>query len=292
MQRLWDRVPVAPLVRGFCTFTSVQPMALGFSDESVAAAYDRLFTANFFGPWADILLELVGVRPGEVVLDVATGTGIVARRAARLSRTSGRVVGIDLSAPMLEVARSKPSEPSAAPIEFIQRPADDLQLPDVSFDVVVCQQGLQFFPDQIAALRAMRRVLKPGGRLGIAVWAKGYGRDVEEVLTECLAELGARQPAYPTFGTRPDDLTSALSEVGFGSIRCEERTLEVVLSGGMDELLETWGAGPMRSELMALDPSRAQQFRDCVTRQLPRFTRDNALRTPSVARLALATAPA
>ena len=139
----------------------MQPMGLRFSDESVPAAYDRLFTANFFGPWAGILVELVGVRPGDVVLDVATGTGIVARRAARLSAASGRIVGIDLSGPMLEVARSKPHEPGAAPIEFIQRPADDLQLPEPSFDVVVCQQGLQFFPDQIAALGEMRRVLKP-----------------------------------------------------------------------------------------------------------------------------------
>jgi ubiquinone/menaquinone biosynthesis C-methylase UbiE len=269
----------------------MQSMGLRFSDESLPVAYDRLFTVSLFGPWARMLIDLVGVKPGDSVLDVATGPGTVARLAAAHVGTSGRVVGIDLSAPMLDVARSKPLEPGAAPIEFIEGSADDLQLPEDSFDVVFCQQGLQFFSDQIAALRDMRRVLKPGGRVGIAVWAKGYGRDIEQVLSECLTRLGARQPTYPTFGTRSDDMTSALSRVGFGSIRCEERTLQVTFSGGMDALIESWGAGPMRAELTALSPSQAQQFRDCVSGELPRFTIDNVLSTPSVARLAVATAP-
>ena len=269
----------------------MQPMGLRFSDESLPAAYDRLFSASFFGPWARVLIELAGVRAGEAVLDVATGPGTVARLAAERVGTSGRVVGIDLSGPMLEVARTKPGEPGAAAIDFVQRSADDLQLPDGSFDVVLCQQGLQYFPDQIAALREMRRVLKPGGHVGIAVWAKGYGRDIEQVLSECLKRVGAKEPAYPGYGTRPHDLTRALSDVGFVSVRCEERTLEIRLSGGGEEVLEGWGAGPMRAELMALDPDHAQQFRDCVSRQLSRFTHQNVLTTPSVARLAVATAP-
>jgi ubiquinone/menaquinone biosynthesis C-methylase UbiE len=270
----------------------MQPMGLRFSDDALPVAYDRLFTASLFEPWARILIDLVGVRPGDAVLDVATGPGTVARMVAARAGTSGRVVGVDISEPMLEVARSKPAEPGAAPIEFIRRSADDLQLPDASFDVVLCQQGLQFFPDQIAALREMRRALNPRGRLGISVWAKGYGRDIEELLSECLTELGARQPTYPNFGTHADDLTAALSEVGFVPIRGEDRTLEIRLSGGVQELLESWGAGPMRAELMALDSAHAQQFCDCVSREvLLRFSRDGALVTPSVARLAIASAP-
>ena len=93
------------------------------------------------------------------------------------------------------------------------------------------------------------------------------------------------------FGTRPDDLTGALAEVGFVSTRCEDRTLEIRLNDGIEELLKGWGAGPMRAELMALDPEHAQQFRQCVSRELPRFTRDGTLVTASVARLAIAIAP-
>ncbi len=178
------------------TVVGMQPMGLRFSDESLPAAYDRLFSASFFGPWARVLIELAGIRAGDAVLDIATGPGTVARLAAERVGTSGRVVGIDLSGPMQEVARSKPGEPGAAPIDFVQRSADDLQLPDGSFDVVVCQHRLQFFPDQIAALREMRRVLKPGGRVGIAVWAKGYGRDIEQVLSECLRRVGYCLPRF------------------------------------------------------------------------------------------------
>jgi ubiquinone/menaquinone biosynthesis C-methylase UbiE len=216
----------------------MQPMGLRFSDDALPVAYDRLFTASLFEPWARILIDLVGVRPGDAVLDVATGPGTVARMVAARAGTSGRVVGVDISEPMLEVARSKPAEPGAAPIEFIRRSADDLQLPDASFDVVLCQQGLQFFPDQIAALREMRRALNPRGRLGISVWAKGYGRDIEELLSECLTELGARQPTYPNFGTHADDLTAALSEVGFVPIRGEDRDAR--------NPLERWCAGAAR----------------------------------------------
>ena len=90
---------------------------------------------------------------------------------------------------------------------------------------------------------------------------------------------------------RPDDLRGALAEVGFVSIRCEDRTLEIRLSGGMDELIEGWGAGPMRGKLLALDPQQAQEFRECVALKVQQFTRENLLITPSVARVTVATAP-
>lgn len=264
-------------------------MGLRFSDESLPVAYDRLFTASLFEPWARVLLDLVGVGPGDAVLDVGTGPGTVARLAAARSGASGRVVGIDLSAPMLEVARSKSTEPGSAPVEFTHTAADDLQLADGSFDVVLCQQSLQFFPDQIAALREMRRVMRTGARVGLGVWAKGYARDIEPILGECLSQLGAEAPTYPLFGTRPSDLPDALSQVGFQTITCEERTIQLTYAGGVDEVIQTWGASPMRAELIALDPSRAQQFRDCAARRLQTFRQGTKVVTSSVASLAIAT---
>ena len=102
----------------------MQAMGLRFSDEALPAAYDRLFKASFFAPWARVLVDRVGVLAGDAVLDVATGPGTVARMAAVHAGTSGRVVGIDLSGPTLEVARSKPAEPAAAPMQFMQGSAD------------------------------------------------------------------------------------------------------------------------------------------------------------------------
>jgi SAM-dependent methyltransferase len=96
------------------------------------------------------------------VLDVACGTGIVARRAAA---RGARVVGVDRNAQMLAVARA-----TAPAIEWIEADASALPLADDAFDHVLCQQGLQFMPDPAAAVAEMRRVLAPGGRLALSVW--------------------------------------------------------------------------------------------------------------------------
>ena len=127
--------------------------------------YERHMVPAIFAPWSADLLELVEPQPGERVLDVACGTGIVARNASSMVGATGRVVGIDMNASMLEIARS-----NYASVEW--REGDALAMPflDQEFDVVVCQQGLQFFPDRSKALREMHRVLVPDGRLGIAVW--------------------------------------------------------------------------------------------------------------------------
>ena len=113
--------------------------------------YEDVFVAGLFIPWADVLLDEVAVAPGEVVLDVACGPGTVARRAAARVGTAGRVVGADISSAMLAIAASKPA-PAGAIVEYVESPAVPLAVDSASFDVIVCQQGFQFFPDRPAAL--------------------------------------------------------------------------------------------------------------------------------------------
>ena len=134
------------------------------SDEA-AERYERCPARYILGPWAPLLVNAARPTAGERVLDVACGTGVVARIAAERVGPSGRVIGVDLNPGMIRVARSLPA-PIGAPIEWLERSALDLRLEDASFDVVLCQQGLQFFPDKALALREMRRVLDHGGRLG------------------------------------------------------------------------------------------------------------------------------
>ena len=125
-----------------------------------------------FEPWALLLVDECNLRPNAVVLGVATGPATVARVAAKRSGPGGRVVATDISRPMLEVANSKPSSPDSAPITYIEAPAAPLGVESAAFDFVVCQQGLQFFPDRLAALSELRRALKPGGgQLAIAAWS-------------------------------------------------------------------------------------------------------------------------
>jgi len=122
-----------------------------------------------FAPCATQLLDLAAVEPGERVLDVACGTGIVARRAAARVGAGGVVAGSDVNEGMLEVAAATAIDLPVR-IEWHRADATALPLPDGAFDVVCCQQGLQFVPDPPLALREARRVLTPGGRLALAVW--------------------------------------------------------------------------------------------------------------------------
>lgn len=130
-----------------------------------ARAYEALFVPSLMAPFAPVVADAAGIAPGAHVLDVACGTGVVAREAARRAGASGRVIGLDANPGMLAVAR----EQSPA-IGWELGRAEALPFPDGSFDAVVSQFGLMFFTDPRAALSEMRRVLRPGGHLAIAVW--------------------------------------------------------------------------------------------------------------------------
>jgi SAM-dependent methyltransferase len=133
--------------------------------------YERELVPAVFAPWAPILVELAHPCPGERVVDIACGTGIVARVAAARVGATGVVSGVDLNPGMLSVARSATavSSRSGAPIQWHEASADKLPFPGESFDIVYCQLGLQFFADRAAALREMHRVLGADGRL--ALWS-------------------------------------------------------------------------------------------------------------------------
>ena len=113
-----------------------------------AERYERWAVPFVVGPWVPGLLDLAALRPGERVLDIATGTGLVARLAARRVTPGGTVIGLDLNEGMLKAAERLPLPPDLA-IGWRQGSALALPLFDGAFDVVLCQQGLQFFPDRL-----------------------------------------------------------------------------------------------------------------------------------------------
>ena len=134
------------------------------SYDPVAETFDRL-SRRFSAPLARRMVSLAGLHPGDRVLDVGTGTGIVALEAVARVLPGGSVLGIDLSEGMLETARSR----AVAGVEFRRMDAEALELEDGSFDVVLSLFALLHFPDPLRALREMHRVLRPGGRLVLAV---------------------------------------------------------------------------------------------------------------------------
>jgi ubiquinone/menaquinone biosynthesis C-methylase UbiE len=131
--------------------------------------YERVLVPAVLRPLSERVLDLAAPKEGERVLDLACGTGVLARAVAPTVGSSGNVVGIDVLPGMLAVARSLPAQDGAT-IDWVEGDATSLDLPDASFDLVLCQQGLQFFPNREATAGEIRRVLAPGGRFVAAVW--------------------------------------------------------------------------------------------------------------------------
>ena len=183
---------------------------------AAATAYQDLFVPALFEAWAPRVADAARIRPGDRVLDVACGTGVLARAAATRAAPNGFVTGLDLNPGMLAVAAQL-----TPTIRWQQGAADALPYPDGSFEVVVSQFGLMFFPDQPAALREMRRVLVPRGRLAVAVWASladtpAYAAEVTllERLAGAAAADALRAPFVLGEGARLAELCAAAGIAG------------------------------------------------------------------------------
>lgn len=153
-----------------------------------AEVYESCFVPAIFGAWAGPVADAAGIRKGNKVLDVGCGTGVLAREALRRVGREGQVLGLDRNEGMLAVAaRNEPN------IEWRQGDAAALPFEDASFDAVVSQFALMYFPDRMASLREMWRTLAPGGRLAVAAWAsidhaRGYRILVEIAVRQCGRE--------------------------------------------------------------------------------------------------------
>ncbi len=183
-----------------------------------AENYQRFFVPSIGGPVADDLIGIAALQPGQRVLDVACGTGVVTRLAAERVGASGAVAGLDVTPGMLAVARA--TTPPDIAIDWHEASAESMPLADTGFDVVLCQMGLQFIPNKLAALREMRRVLDTGGRVFVTV--PGPKPTIFAIMTDALARhLG---PEVASFGDLVfsmhdvDELTDLMRSAGFRDI--------------------------------------------------------------------------
>jgi len=181
---------------------------------SAAETYDEFFVPALFGEWAPRVAEFAGLRPTMHVLDVACGSGVLALEAARAVSPAGAVVGLDLNPGMLEVARKKSPD-----VEWCEGAAESLPFESESFDAVVSQFGLMFFDDKEASLGEMWRVLRPGGRLVIAVWDSLENTPGYAAITQLLDRL---------FGDETADLLRA--PYSLGNRHALEALLETALN--------------------------------------------------------------
>ncbi|HVO30970.1 MAG TPA: methyltransferase domain-containing protein [bacterium] len=266
-----------------------------FNQAGFAGHYDRYFVPRFFNQWAELLLSRVGVAIGDHVLDVATGPGTLARIAAQRVGPKGRVVGTDLSPAMLEIARAKPAV-EGAKIEYVQSAASPLAALDTSYDVVVCQQGLQFFPDRRGAIEEMARTMKRGGWMGLAVWTTIERNTLfnamrEGLLAAGLKELGERANT-PFSWHAPDELRVMMHEVGLKEIVLETWSLPTVWEEGPEQVVAAVSAMPIANDISALAPDAKRRFEQEVRAQLKPFVDTRgAVRATMVSTVAVGRKP-
>jgi ubiquinone/menaquinone biosynthesis C-methylase UbiE len=190
--------------------------------------FERYLVPALFQALALELISRSPPQPGERVLDLACGTGVVARLAAERVGATGRVVGLDISAGMLAVARATSSNPT---IEWLEGSADSLPFPDGSFDRALCQQGLQYFPDRSAAVRELRRVLAPGGRLAISVFCSSEAHDtVAAAIAPHLGESARRLALEACSLSDPSEIRTLIEAAGFHELLLERRMLTASFS--------------------------------------------------------------
>lgn len=193
------------------------PTTIQFEGASLAENYRRYLEPVLFAPWADRLVAYAGVRRGDVVVDLAAGTGAVARAAARVTGSDGHVIATDISARMLAFAE-RGARPESATVTTRVCSASALDLADGSADVILCQQGLQFMEDRAAVLRECRRVLRPGGTLAVAVWAVGERLDPFDAFAAALS-TGDRQLSNQPVMMSVHSVVDALCVAGLDEIR-------------------------------------------------------------------------
>jgi len=268
------------------TQTPAETRSPHFGREATAQTYRDVHLPRIFAPWAQVLLKVVPPASGEAVLDVATGPGTVARQAAALVGPGGRVVGVDISAAMLGVARSFAVEQGAGPIEYVEAPAASMPLPDGGFDVAYCQQGLQHMSDPAAALREIHRVVRSGGRLAVAAWVQSPFGLFREIVASCGAPDNGPQPSE--FGRGAAALATALREAGFEDVEVQRREMVSTLEGGIPQALEVAIATSAGAALEKLPATQQAAIREAIIRALEPGVRDGVVYLTSIAHIASA----
>jgi ubiquinone/menaquinone biosynthesis C-methylase UbiE len=224
-----------------------------------AELYERYLVPPVTLLWALDLVGRVGVEAGERVLDVACGTGAVARVAAERVGDGGRVVGVDVNRAMLQVARAR-----LPALEW--REGSVLALPFAAgeFDVMFCQLGLQFFPDRPAALSEMQRVLARGGRFGASVYSSIERNPAAEALASSLdrhvGKGASRAKRHEHSLADRAELAGLLATAGFADVRVETVTLEVRFASAEEWVRIQFAATPLAALLEGLGPSERERL--------------------------------
>jgi ubiquinone/menaquinone biosynthesis C-methylase UbiE len=258
---------------------------------SAADVYERELVPAIFAPWAPVLIDLACPGKGDRVLDLACGTGIVARMVAARVGPAGAVVGVDLNPGMLKVAaatRLQQSQDDAA-VEWREASADKLPFQSALFNVVYCQLGLQFFADRATALREVHRVLVSGGRVALMVWrgiheSPGFAA-LAEALDRHAGQAAASIMRAPFRLSDADELANLVRNAGFQEVTVRQQT-GVVRFPSLDRFVLNYIAGsPLAGPIAEVDDAARAALIADVRGALGKYTSDTEVAFPIGAHL-------
>lgn len=235
--------------------------------------YERFFVPAIGEPVAKDLIRKAKLQPGERVLDVACGTGIIARLALQQVGETGSVTGLDINPGMLAVARSITQD---SEIQWHEASAEDMPLPDDSFDVVICQMGIQFMEDRSAALQEMYRVLVPGGRMLLNVPGPAG-----EPWIICAEEMGKTiSPEAKGFVSHvfvlndTGEIRQLINGAGFKDIDVQAKKKKLSLPAPKDFLWQYVQSTPLAGVLADADEEAKTTLEEEVVRKWQDFVND------------------
>jgi SAM-dependent methyltransferase len=249
---------------------------------SIPANYDRYLGPILFRGYADDMAARLEVRPGLRVLETACGTGIVTERLVARLGGQGRLVATDVNEPMLAYAAAKLR--GLARLEWKAADATKLPFGDRSFDTVVCQFGLMFFPDRAAGVREAFRVLEPGGRFLVSVWDRLEDNPVRRITHETVATFFPSDPpqfyAIPFSLHDPEVVRRLLDGAGFVDIRWERLDRTGVSPSAAEAVIGLIEGNPIYLAIMERRPAALADIKAAVAKNVADALGDRPLRCP------------
>ena len=250
---------------------------------NIPRTYDRYLAPVLFNPFADDLAEREQVTAGMRLLETACGTGIVTRRLADRLRGRGSIVATDLNEAMVAHARAE-MPTGAGHVEW--QPADAMKLPfpDGSFDAVVCQFGLMFFPDKAAGIREAFRVLNPGGQYLFNVWDTLARNPIARIAHETAGRFFPADP--PMFYTipyslhDPEPIRKMLTEAGFRQIEVTKLAKQGTSPSAADAAIGVITGTPILGGIMERGPDSLEAIKQATAAVVAAELGDPPLRIP------------
>jgi ubiquinone/menaquinone biosynthesis C-methylase UbiE len=246
-------------------------------------AYEKYIVPAFSGSWAQDIVNRADLRNGDRILDVGCGTGIVSRYAHKFLGESGHITGVDIN----EIVLKKAMEicpPNVIPIEWKQGNVEALPFSDAKFDVALCQQGLQYFPDKFLALTEINRVLAAKGRLVFSVWRSleyfPFYSALHRALEQYVSMEAASMLASAFNLGDSEKLRELFESTGFKNVDICLAIKQMCYSPFEDFLIGGFVASPFANDILALKKSKREEMFQTIQKSITDYIDDHGLAAP------------